>query len=81
MVDDSANTDKPDLLAKHGLSFFVKAEISGGELALIMDTGPASNILLHNIEIMGIDLRKTEAVLISHAHHETTIQMFRNLYK
>jgi 7,8-dihydropterin-6-yl-methyl-4-(beta-D-ribofuranosyl)aminobenzene 5'-phosphate synthase len=70
LVDDSANTDKPDLLAKHGLSFFIKTETSDGELAFMMDAGPASNILLHNIERIGIDLRKTEAVLVSHAHYD-----------
>lgn len=72
LVDDSANPDRPDLLAKHGLSFFVKAKTSGGEVSLMMDTGPASNVFLHNIEIMGIDLRKTEAVLVSHAHYDHT---------
>lgn len=72
LVDDSANPDKPNLLAKHGLSFFIKAETSGGEVSLMMDTGPASKVLLHNIETMGINLRKTEAVLVSHAHYDHT---------
>jgi 7,8-dihydropterin-6-yl-methyl-4-(beta-D-ribofuranosyl)aminobenzene 5'-phosphate synthase len=35
-----------------------------------MDTGPVPNILLRNIETMGVDLWKTEAVLISHAHYD-----------
>jgi 7,8-dihydropterin-6-yl-methyl-4-(beta-D-ribofuranosyl)aminobenzene 5'-phosphate synthase len=72
LVEDSANQAKPYLSAKHGLSFFVKAKTSDGELSLIMDTGPSPDVLLHNVDTMGIDLRKTEVVMLSHGHYDHT---------
>jgi len=72
LVEDSANPAKPDLLAKHGLSFFVKAQTSDGEVSVMMDTGPSPDVLLHNVDMMGIDLRKTEVVMLSHAHYDHT---------
>ena len=72
LVEDSANPTKPDLSAKHGLSFFVKAKTSDGEVSLMMDTGPSPDVLLHNVDLMGIDLRKTEVVMLSHAHYDHT---------
>ena len=72
LVEDSANPAKPDLLAKHGLSFFVKAKTSDGEVSLMMDTGPSPDVLLSNVDMMSIDLRKTEVVMLSHAHYDHT---------
>ena len=72
LVEDSANPAKSDLSAKHGLSFFVKAKTSDGEVLLMMDTGPSPDVLLHNVDMMGVDLRKTEVVMLSHAHYDHT---------
>jgi 7,8-dihydropterin-6-yl-methyl-4-(beta-D-ribofuranosyl)aminobenzene 5'-phosphate synthase len=72
LVEDSASPDKPNLSAKHGLSFFVKAKTSDGEVSLMMDTGPSPDVLFNNVEMMSIDLRKTEVVMLSHAHYDHT---------
>ena len=72
LVEDSANPAKPDLSAKHGLSFFVKAKTSDGEVSLIIDTGPSPDVLLHNVDVMGVNLRKTEVVMLSHGHYDHT---------
>lgn len=70
LVEDSTNMDKPDVLAKHGLSLFIQAETSEGELFLMMDTGPSPDVLNHNSKVMNIDLTKTMAIIISHGHYD-----------
>lgn len=70
LVEDSVNAEKTNLMAKHGLSFFVEAVTSDGEVSVIMDTGPSSEALLHNIDVMGINLRKTDVIVLSHGHYD-----------
>ena len=71
LVEDTIGMDRPDLLAKHGVSFFVEAKTSDGEVSIMMDTGP-SPILLHNADKMGVDLRKIGVIMLSHAHYDHT---------
>lgn len=70
LVEDSVNAEKDNLMAKHGLSFFVEAATSDGEISVMMDTGPSSEALLHNIDVMGINLRKTDVITLSHGHYD-----------
>jgi len=70
LVEDSVNEKKTNLLAKHGLSFFVEVVTSDGEVSIIMDTGPSSEALLHNVDIMNINLQKTEVIMLSHGHYD-----------
>jgi 7,8-dihydropterin-6-yl-methyl-4-(beta-D-ribofuranosyl)aminobenzene 5'-phosphate synthase len=70
LVEDSLNAEKINLMAKHGLSFFVEAVTSDGEVSIMMDTGPSSEALLHNVDIMGINLRKTGVIVLSHGHYD-----------
>lgn len=70
LVEDSVNARKTNLMAKHGLSFFVEATIRDGEASIMMDTGPSSEALLHNIDRMDINLRKTEVIVLSHGHYD-----------
>jgi 7,8-dihydropterin-6-yl-methyl-4-(beta-D-ribofuranosyl)aminobenzene 5'-phosphate synthase len=34
----------------------------------LYDTGPSAELLAHNVEVLGIDLKKTEAIVMSHGH-------------
>lgn len=73
LVDDSPNKNNPSLRAKHGLSVFVRAKTKGkDEVAVLMDTSPSSEILLHNADLMGVNLNKLDAVILSHAHYDHT---------
>ena len=72
LVEDTIGMDRPDLLAKHGVSFFVEAKTSDGEVSIMMDTGPSPNILSHNVDKMGVDLRKIGVIMLSHAHYDHT---------
>jgi len=39
LVEDSVDERESSLVAKHGLSFFVEAITSDGEVSTLMDTG------------------------------------------
>jgi 7,8-dihydropterin-6-yl-methyl-4-(beta-D-ribofuranosyl)aminobenzene 5'-phosphate synthase len=46
--------------------------IEGTEKTILFDTGTQPQILMHNIDTLGIDLKKVEQVVISHDHGDHT---------
>jgi 7,8-dihydropterin-6-yl-methyl-4-(beta-D-ribofuranosyl)aminobenzene 5'-phosphate synthase len=72
LVEDTVDTSRKDLKAKHGLS--IKTEVKEGDkwFSFLVDTGPDSEVLLHNAKILKADLKKTEAIFLSHGHHDHT---------
>jgi 7,8-dihydropterin-6-yl-methyl-4-(beta-D-ribofuranosyl)aminobenzene 5'-phosphate synthase len=65
LVENS--TSGRGLLAEHGLSFWIEF----GPRRILFDTGQ-SDILLHNAQILGVDLGKMDAVVLSHGHYDHT---------
>ncbi len=65
LVNNTAAT--PSLLAEHGLSLWIEA----GDKHILWDTG-RSAVLFDNAEALGIDLTRTDAVAVSHGHHDHT---------
>lgn len=55
------------LLGEHGLSIFLE---TGGQ-RILFDTG-AGQTLLANAKIMGVDLSRLDAVVLSHGHYDHT---------
>ena len=72
LVEDSVSDLRRDLLAKHGLSLLVEGEVGGDKVSVLMDTGPSPDIVLHNAEVMGVDLSKISVVFLSHSHYDHT---------
>lgn len=72
LVDNTSN--HPTLLAEHGLAFWIEY----GQHKLLFDTG-ASHIIQSNAAILDIDLSQTEAVVLSHGHHDHTGGLMRVL--
>ncbi len=60
-------TEKVGCLAEHGLSIYIETE----EMTLIFDLGQ-SDIFIQNAKVVNADLRKVEAVIVSHAHFDHT---------
>jgi len=52
--------------AEHGFSFLVEADRK-----ILFDTG-ASALILHNAEVLGIDLSQTGTIVLSHGHDDHT---------
>jgi 7,8-dihydropterin-6-yl-methyl-4-(beta-D-ribofuranosyl)aminobenzene 5'-phosphate synthase len=44
--------------------------IEGAEKTILFDTGTRPDILLHNVDRLGVDLKKVEQIVISHDHHD-----------
>jgi 7,8-dihydropterin-6-yl-methyl-4-(beta-D-ribofuranosyl)aminobenzene 5'-phosphate synthase len=72
LVEDKVNPEKPGLIAKHGLSFFIELKSSGQTWNLLLDTGPAADPLLQNVRKLRLDLRKASHVVLSHGHYDHT---------
>lgn len=63
----SDNRSTYGLLKEHGLSFFIEVD----EKALLLDTGAGRNFL-YNASDMGLSLKKTQALILSHGHYDHT---------
>lgn len=70
LVDDTENPVKPELRAKHGLSFYLMAKTGDKCVKVMMDTGPTADIILHNADSMDVDLNKINLILLSHGHYD-----------
>lgn len=46
--------------------------IEGAEKTILFDTGTKSDILLHNVDLLGVDLTKIDMIVISHNHGDHT---------
>jgi 7,8-dihydropterin-6-yl-methyl-4-(beta-D-ribofuranosyl)aminobenzene 5'-phosphate synthase len=55
------------LSAEHGLSFWIEY----GDKKILFDTGQ-SDLILHNAQTLGIDLTKTDMIILSHGHYDHT---------
>jgi len=72
LVEDSLVAPKKalGLEAKHGLSILV--ERTKPKFSILMDTGQSPDILLRNMEILGVSLEKLDAIFLSHGHYDHT---------
>ncbi len=72
LVEDTVSTTKRGLMAEHGLSFLIDGKTDGDKFSLLMDTGPSSDMVLHNTDAIGIELAKIDAIFLSHGHYDHT---------
>ncbi len=65
LVENSVPQAGKSLLGEHGLSFYVEA----GDYKILFDTG--QNLAIsNNARVLGIDLKRIEAVVLSHGHYD-----------
>jgi len=72
LIEDSNSSAKPELKSKHGLSFYVQATIGDAKATVLMDVGPSSDALLHNVAALGVNLEDVDVVALSHGHYDHT---------
>jgi 7,8-dihydropterin-6-yl-methyl-4-(beta-D-ribofuranosyl)aminobenzene 5'-phosphate synthase len=57
-------------LAEHGLSCLLKVSADSQEHLLLMDAGIGATCLLHNSNLLKVDLSQVESVVLSHGHFD-----------
>jgi len=65
---DNNSSDFTRYQTEHGLALAI--ETSSGQI--LFDTGQSGEVLLHNAAVSGFDLRKVDALILSHAHYDHT---------
>ncbi|MCW4014922.1 MAG: MBL fold metallo-hydrolase [Candidatus Bathyarchaeota archaeon] len=72
LLEDTKNSAKPKLQAKHGLSFCINATVNDKNVKVLMDTGPSPDVLLNNVEQLNVNLEDADVVVLSHGHYDHT---------
>jgi len=71
VVDDSSCQSRPGMFSQHGFSAFVKAHLNGGEVFnVLFDAGTSDEVVMRNLEVLGIDPKELNAIVLSHGHHD-----------
>jgi 7,8-dihydropterin-6-yl-methyl-4-(beta-D-ribofuranosyl)aminobenzene 5'-phosphate synthase len=60
------------MLAEHGLSLLVVVKVGGKTHHILFDCGYSKVGVPHNVEMLGIELGKLEAIVLSHGHMDHT---------
>ena len=65
-VVDDAVCDHSLFLGEHGVAFLIETE----DGCVLFDTGQSGTVLLHNLDLLGIEPEAINALAISHAHYD-----------
>ncbi len=65
---DSDRARPNTVWAAHGLSLLVRTHIGDETHQILFDTGPSSDVLLHNLMVLGMGLEVPETIVLSHGH-------------
>ncbi|KJC43674.1 beta-lactamase [Bradyrhizobium sp. LTSP885] len=53
-----------------GLSLWLESEAAGSQRTLMLDYGYTPEVLLNNMELVGVDPTKIDALIVSHGHYD-----------
>ena len=67
VVDDAVQRSS-SFWGEHGLAFLIETETE----RVLFDTGQSGTVLLHNLELLGVDPATIDGLAISHAHYDHT---------
>ena len=60
------------LLAEHGLSLLIDVRVGREQHTVLLDTGYSQDAMLRNADLLGVDMTRVEAVVVSHGHMDHT---------
>jgi len=72
LADDYAGYESRGLLGQHGLSVLIEVEKDGRRTSVLFDTGQYADAIIHNAEILGINLKEISVIALSHNHYDHT---------
>jgi len=67
VIDDAVQLSSP-FWGEHGVAFLIET----GAARVLFDTGQSGTVLLHNMELLGVEPTSIDAIAISHAHYDHT---------
>ena len=53
-----------------GLSLWLESQRAGVDKTMMLDYGYSQNVLYNNMELIGVDPRKLDALIVSHGHYD-----------
>src|SRR5258708_6858192 len=53
-----------------GLSLWLESEAAGSQRTLMLDYGYTPEVLINNMELVGVDPSKIDALIVSHGHYD-----------
>lgn len=59
---------RPMLRAEHGVSMLVTVERDGHQASFLFDTGTSPDGVLHNLDVLQVNLSHVQALVLSHGH-------------
>src|SRR5436190_22599317 len=65
--------ERPAPRAEHGFSVLLEARRGQTPARLLFDTGVTRDGILHNFDVMEIDARDIQAIVLSHGHADHTL--------
>ncbi len=72
LADDYAGYESRGLLGQHGISVFIEVEKNGKKSHILFDTAQYAEGVIHNANILGIDLKNIGVIVLSHNHYDHT---------
>ena len=72
LADDYAGYESRGLLGQHGISVFIEVEKNGRKSRVLFDTAQYAEGVIHNANILGIDLKNIDVIVLSHNHYDHT---------
>jgi 7,8-dihydropterin-6-yl-methyl-4-(beta-D-ribofuranosyl)aminobenzene 5'-phosphate synthase len=61
-------SEKQQLIAEHGYSVLITVHRNGEDRSILYDAGLSPEAATHNLDVLGIDLKNVEAMVMSHGH-------------
>ncbi|WP_287197431.1 MULTISPECIES: MBL fold metallo-hydrolase [Thermococcus] len=71
LAEDYAGYNSP-FLAQHGVSFLIEVGFDGNKRRILFDTASYAEPILFNMEILGIDPKTVDMIILSHSHFDHT---------
>jgi 7,8-dihydropterin-6-yl-methyl-4-(beta-D-ribofuranosyl)aminobenzene 5'-phosphate synthase len=78
-VSKGGDIPSDTLLAEHGLSMLITVHRGEDKHTILFDTGYSQIGVPHNIELLGIDPKQIEAIVLSHGHMDHTGSLYQML--
>ena len=71
LIDNTTHYEGP-ILAENGISLLVEVEGRNLKSRILFDTGLTGRSLINNSDVLGVNLSKLDAIVISHNHYDHT---------